>query len=77
MMVYLLGNEAAWETVTEFMGLSVGTIIKKEKKGTKFLQFSLGLCCLVVLFLLLYVICVFLEQKTHGKTKKPTKTLEL
>ena len=52
MMVYLLGNEAAWETVTGFMGLSVVTIIKKEKKGTKFLQFSLGLCCLVVFFLL-------------------------
>ena len=34
------------------------------------LKFSLGLYCLVVMFLLLYVICVFLEQKTHGKAKE-------
>ena len=34
------------------------------------LKFSLGLYCLVVMFLLLYIICVFLEQKTHGKAKE-------
>ena len=54
---------------TRFMSLSAGTVIKKELKEPM-LKFSLGLYCLVVMFVLLYVICVFLEQKTHGKAKE-------
>ena len=34
------------------------------------LKFSSGLYCLDVMFLLLYIICLFLEQKTHGKAKE-------
>ena len=82
-MVYLLGNEVdQWYICVEtrllgkqlhwhgFMGLSSSNVTKKNK-GTKImLKFSLGLYCLVVMFLLLYVICVFLEQTTHGKAKE-------
>ena len=45
-----------------FMGLSAGTFIKKEiKEPNLMLKFSSGLYCLVVMFLLLYI----LGYKTH------------
>ena len=82
MMVYLLGNEVdQWYICVEtrLLGKQLRWIYgfvcryrhQKRNKGTKImLKFSLGLYCLVVMFLLLYVICVFLEQKTHGKAKE-------
>ena len=62
----LLGKQLHW-----IYGSFCRYCHQKRNKGTKImLKFSLGLYCLVVMFLLLYIICVILEQKTHGKAKE-------
>ena len=86
-MVYLLWNEVdRWYICVEtrllekqlhwIYGSFCGYRHQKRTKGTKCYSSPwMGLYCLVVIFLLLYVICVFLEQKTHERRKKTRKDI--